>query len=154
MSLEGLCAVGRLAVAVLRAGHRVGEEVRQRTQPRHNSASTRRPKLSGCSPSLLHVHLHLRLLLNHPRLNPLRRCMSRKGEEVGKVCRLVECGTRWLEVVVRQTRLASKQAGPAAGGWKLPSLLPQVCCCSAKLQRTQMRQLRKGLKKDPAKKSC
>ena len=41
--------VGRLAMVGLRAGHRVGEEVRQRTQPRHNRVGLRRPKLSGAS---------------------------------------------------------------------------------------------------------
>ena len=46
--LDRLCAGGRLAVP-LRAGHRVGEEVRQRTQPRHNRVGLRRPKLSGAS---------------------------------------------------------------------------------------------------------
>ena len=69
LGLEGLCAVGRLAVAVLRAGDRVvvGEEVRQRTQPRHNSASADR-SCREPSASLLHCLL---LPLNQPRLNPL-----------------------------------------------------------------------------------
>ena len=63
--LDRLCAGGRLAVP-LRAGHRVGEEVRQRAQPRHNSASADR---SCPAERLSSTHYYLLLLLDHPRLD-------------------------------------------------------------------------------------
>ena len=98
----------------LRAGHRVGEEVRQRAQPRHNSASADR----SCRARVSLVH-YLRLILHQQRLDPetqkarvskrLRRGRSgRVGELVGG------------SVVVRQTR--RWQARAAAGGCKLPTL--------------------------------
>ena len=111
--LDRLCAGGRLAVP-LRAGHRVGEEVRQRAQPRHNSASADR----SCRARVSLAH-YLRLILHQQRLDPetqkarvskrLRRGRSgRVGELVGG------------SVVVRQTR--RWQARAAAGGCKLPTL--------------------------------
>ena len=111
--LDRLCAGGRLAVP-LRAGHRVGEEVRQRAQPRHNSASADR----SCRARVSLVH-YLRLILHQQRLDRetekarvskrLRRGWSgRVGELVGG------------SVVVRQTR--RWQARAAAGGCKLPTL--------------------------------
>ena len=110
--------VGRLAMVGLRAGHRVGEEVRQRTQPRHNRVGLRRPKLSGAS--LLSSTTSNVSSSTPSKIQPSDH-MSRKGSG----------GEGGLEVGVERVgggggatdETLPREAGAAAGGCKLPLLL-------------------------------